>query len=127
MITGQTQDNTPPKKQYGWALKVDSFGCLIPGCQISNTEETTSKFEIDLSIYPNPTSDYLNFMVKGQEDKKLNYSVITSEGKVFFKNEVLKANTTYIIPVNSWPVGTYVLQISEGNRSIGSKLFAKAD
>jgi hypothetical protein len=124
---GLLHDDTPPQNQYGWILKTDEFGCLIPGCQISNIEETSSKFEIDLSIYPNPTSDYLNFMVKGQEDKKLNYRVITSEGKVFFKNEILKANTTYIIPVNSWPVGTYFLQILEGNSAIGSKQFVKVD
>ncbi|MEZ5059715.1 MAG: T9SS type A sorting domain-containing protein [Saprospiraceae bacterium] len=123
VFTGQTQDGTPPKYQYGWAVKVDSFGCLIPGCQISSTEEPDSKFEVDLSIYPNPTSNFLNFLIREQAGKNLIYRITNLEGKVMYRNETIKSDITYVVPVSYWPNGTYQLQIFENNFLLGAKSF----
>lgn len=44
----------------GWVLKLDEYGCLVPGCHLPNITMEEGMSTVQLSIYPNPTSDYLN-------------------------------------------------------------------
>ncbi|MCB0663052.1 MAG: hypothetical protein KDC24_09950, partial [Saprospiraceae bacterium] len=101
-----TIDDKPDKLKYGWMLKVDEYGCLIPGCQLSNTKDISGETELDLSIFPNPTSEYLNFLVKDSNLSQLSYRIVTTEGKVISQNLDIKPNITYIVPVQKWISGT---------------------
>lgn len=125
ITVGSSMDNTPPQYQYGWILKVDEFGCLIPGCQLSTTKNISGETEFDLSIFPNPTSEYLNFLVKDPNLVQLSYRIITTEGKVVSTNETIKPNVTYIVPVHSWLPGTYHLQIFSKGKLLGTRIFMK--
>jgi hypothetical protein len=120
-----TIDDKPNKIRYGWVFKVDEYGCLIPDCQLSNTKEISGEPELDLSIFPNPTSDYLNFLIKDPSHDNLGYKIVNNEGKVMSQNTDVLPNVTYIVPVHSWASGTYHLQIFSRGKLLGVKGFVK--
>lgn len=125
VLVGETNDYTPPSIQYGWMLKVDEYGCLIPNCHLSSTNDKDGESEIELSIYPNPTTDYLNFIINKLPYDNLSYRIINSEGKLMYQKEGINANVTYIVPLHSWAAGGYHLQIFSLNKLLGSKTFLK--
>jgi len=59
---GRNYGGTLPKGQYAWLLKVDSMGCLVPGCAVPVRELTKEKFY--LKVWPNPASDVLYILYK---------------------------------------------------------------
>ncbi|MBI1267180.1 MAG: hypothetical protein GC193_07105, partial [Cryomorphaceae bacterium] len=56
----QHEQDPNPFLQTPWLFKVDSLGCLEPGCHLVNVEEITIGLENTLSAYPNPTSGLAN-------------------------------------------------------------------
>jgi hypothetical protein len=48
-------DNT----QDTWVIKVDSFGCLAPGCEVTSVPQIEGSVS-QLKIYPNPANEVLN-------------------------------------------------------------------
>lgn len=57
VLTGyakQGWDDTIPNLQMVWLLKVDSMGCLVPGCGWDGMEEVALGLENALGVYPNP-------------------------------------------------------------------------
>jgi hypothetical protein len=115
------QDSVP---QQAWLLKVDQYGCLVPGCQLVNTGEVSVK-KPDLVIYPNPTIDYLNFYLNtnpGQAGEgQFRITDISGKQKALFDSD--SPGTTFIVPVMDYPAGTYVLQYLERGIVRTSKLF----
>jgi len=97
----------------GWIMKVDSFGCLIPGCQTTATVEPGEP-EVSLAVYPNPTSDYLNFQLRGVGfTSKAEFRIVNAEGKLVKAMKTPHPDATFTLPVLGWPVGTYFLQYLE--------------
>ena len=61
-MTGSAEEGSNstgvPFLDHIWTLKVDSFGCLEPGCQlIDGLEEIIFGLENSMSVFPNPASD----------------------------------------------------------------------
>ena len=99
-----------------WIMKVDSFGCLIPGCHLDDdTTSVVGDLEkwAELVIYPNPVRDYLNFQLKGQNLKWASYRIINAEGEVMEFIESASPESTISVPVQNWPGGVYFLQYLE--------------
>ena len=50
-------------KDLGWLVKTDSFGCIVPGCQLLDTiSVNTNHLKItNLKVFPNPTTDIIHF------------------------------------------------------------------
>ncbi|MGB1004219.1 MAG: T9SS type A sorting domain-containing protein [Salibacteraceae bacterium] len=51
-----SNDNT----QDTWMIKVDSFGCLVKGCEVTSVPQIESSVA-QVNIYPNPASDIIHF------------------------------------------------------------------
>ncbi len=110
----------------GWVLKVDSFGCLVPGCQLPNLTVEAGKQEIEFSIYPNPTADFLNFYLRGpMPSKRAMLRVVNSSGQVVEEMKTENLNSTYIVPIHDWANGVYWLQYLEEGRVLHSEKFIK--
>ncbi|MBI1227301.1 MAG: hypothetical protein GC192_18865 [Bacteroidetes bacterium] len=108
----------------GWVLKVDSFGCLVPDCHLPNPTIENEKPEIGLSIYPNPTSDYLNFLVNAPKPASgATIRIINSEGSLVKEFKTDSFDQTFIVPVWGWASGGYWLQYCIGSEPIISKQF----
>lgn len=109
-----------------WIMKVDSFGCLIPGCHLPNAigdKETTASL---LAIYPNPVSDFLNFQLRGsQAAKDATFRIVNMEGKVMEEIASVNVQATVTVLVSGWPSGTYFLQCLDDGAVICSERFVK--
>lgn len=126
IIVGESFDWTEQDSilQQAWLLKVDQYGCLVPGCQLVNTAEIPAR-DIDLVIYPNPAADYLNFYLHADPGKvdEGRFLIMDISGKEIVRFESASPGTTFIVPVMSYPAGTYVLQYLERGIVKTSKLF----
>ena len=104
--------------QYpGWLLKVDKYGCLIPGCQ--DTTDTTSAVDIitdiDIMLYPNPASDKLYIYQSNSGDT--HYTITDISGRTIQKWSGNLPNHTYILDVGRYKPGVYILAVDrEGER-----------
>jgi hypothetical protein len=113
IVCGNTQEG---QQTWGWLMKLDSFGCLIPGCNANDgpnaaTEEAPS---IRLTIYPNPTSDFLNFELRTpQLLQQASFRIFDSNGRVMKEVVSNSPKDTFIVPVREWAAGTYFLQYME--------------
>jgi hypothetical protein len=53
-----------------WLVKLDSFGCLSPGCQLHDgiVDLTQPKQHLGLNIYPNPVFDKATLVIENSSD-----------------------------------------------------------
>ncbi len=69
-----------------------------------------------LTVYPNPTADYLTLEVKELEYETLSFQIFDIQGKLL-QHQSITENKTNII-MSSFPVATYFVKITEGNREV---------
>lgn len=93
-------------------MKIDSLGSF--GNSIIGIEEREYT-NIELGIYPNPTSDYINIKISNFKDyRRLNYQIIDLNGRVVLSNTINKL--TKSIEVSLLSDGLYLLQIFDSNK-----------
>ena len=135
ILVGESKGNSidlPPPNQQAWLLKLNEHGCLIPGCEegdsifLSNPQYLNPPFE--LSIFPNPATEYLNFQLRSRGQLKSGtFRIINASGAVVksFKTEV-RQEDTFILSVAGWPDGFYFFQLlNENGQPIISEKFIK--
>ena len=109
----------PPPIQQGWILKVDEYGCLVPGCQTVSTTEA-SVIHAQLTIYPNPATDYLNVFFHRQSNSRelWQFRLLDTMGKVYSNFQTELPEMTFILEVQHLPSGIYFLEAigPEGQR-----------
>ena len=114
--------------QQAWLMKLDSFGCLVPGCQfIDATEET--KESVPLLLYPKPARDYLNFFYRpapGQSSRDIRFRIIDASGMELQRFEAQSGEATYIVPLWHWPPGVYFLQLLREGVPVRTERFVVA-
>ena len=99
--------------QQAWLMKLDSFGCLVPGCQLIDATEEAQE-QGTLLLYPNPARDYLNFFYRpapGQNSRELSFRIFDASGRELQRFEAQSGEATYIVPLWHWPPGVYFLQL----------------
>ncbi len=103
-ITESDTSNNYP----AWLLKVDKYGCLVPGCQNSDTVSVTDEIgQKELLIYPNPSSDILYiYDERGGESK---YTISDINGKTVRKWSGNLKDHTYIVQLHDFSPGVYVV------------------
>ncbi len=110
-----------------WLLKLDSFGCLIPGCQWQDTVTVSGqpgKVAAELAIYPNPTSDYLNFQLRSpQAIPQATFRILDAAGRVVKEFQSTHTGDTVIVPVWDWAPGVYFLEASAQGRVLKVEKF----
>lgn len=118
VIVGETKPLISPFEQLqrAWIMKVDSFGCLVPGCHIIDGLKEPEQNPIEVKLYPNPASDFLNIFIRSHRlSTKYDFRIVDELGKTIqvFQNRF--PEETISISVGNFPSGTYFLQISENN------------
>ncbi|MCF8247703.1 MAG: T9SS type A sorting domain-containing protein [Saprospiraceae bacterium] len=112
--------------QQGWLLKLDEYGCLVPGCQLSDATDEVQATKIKLSIYPNPTTDYLNFLINAPNPaSRATIRIINGEGKLVKEFKTDSFNSTFIVPVWDWASGVYWVQVMVEGKLITTEKFIK--
>ncbi len=106
--------------QQAWLLKLDEHGCLVPGCNLVDDVDEAAMHRIEIAIYPNPASDYLNFQLRGSGiSKSGEFRIVDGEGRFvkLFPARV-HAGNTFTVPVWDWAAGVYFLQYLDGERNV---------
>ena len=124
----------PGYSQDAWVVKVDSMGCIVPGCDgLSGITEQFTNLGDALTLYPNPLSlskgnDHLHVGIKLPADLTtsgpLTLSVTTMEGRLVLQQQVpTSVADDVLLDVSSLAAGIYSLHLSDAQRWLAGKKF----
>jgi len=106
--------------QIVYTTHTGSNGSVAQGVQqpyeISITlglEET--EINLNLSAYPNPTTNYLMLQIDNY-DKALLYQLYDISGKLLESNTIVASSTT--ITMEALPTATYLLKVTQNNKEV---------
>ena len=122
---GTTNNNmTGVYESHNWILKLDSLGCLQPGCgeinYVTKTEETIFLNGKDILIYPNPANSYINIQLPVDYSLGNISAFLVSNGGKTLKKFAISSKGTHI-EVAEIPTGIYYLMVTNENEIITSK------
>jgi hypothetical protein len=128
LLVGQSRSSGTEPSQQGWLVKVDEYGCLVPGCHLlDSTEEVLQEDEMPLLLYPNPVSDMLNVYIGPvplPDDTQM--LIVSMAGKVVQSRPARVDKATYMVDVKNLPAGPYILQLnSRAAGVLASETFIK--
>jgi outer membrane protein assembly factor BamB len=127
---GELATYTGDGPQDGWIqdtyiLRLDSLGCLVPGCDtlVNVAEESVEKMA--LSLYPNPASGVLNVHFENvREHQQSTFEIINNSGQLIRTWQTPIASATFQVNVSDLLDGLYLLRISDDSGScIQEKFF----
>lgn len=100
-----------------WLLKVDSFGCLVPGCQGVGIDGKRISTE-EVIIFPNPAVDHIN--LKHREKIKY-YQILDAQAKVVQKGSYSEEGIQLNVELAK---GAYLLHVEfeSGTQGFGKLL-----
>ncbi len=64
---------------------------------------------LELAVYPNPTTDYLTLRINNFDNQNLTYYLFDLQGRLLESASMLSDNA--LIPMGKYPVSTYILQV----------------
>ncbi len=117
--------------QDGWIIKVDSMGCLVPGCDtLVGIGEMESELQNEwFSFGPNPIKkgQSLNVFYVGNNTQGLKATAIhrfvltNTNGQIVNEFETDDLSTTYLVNTQNLSAGLYVFSFFEGSRVLQSE------
>jgi hypothetical protein len=119
----------PGYSQDVWVLKVDSLGCIVPGCDgLTGITEQYTNLADALKLYPNPVHGELHVDIKLPADLTghgpLTLSVTSLDGKRILQQQVpTSAAGEVVVDVSSLSSGMYSLHLSDATRWLAGKKF----
>ncbi len=97
--------------QDTWVVKVDSFGCLVPGCEVVSVPPIETSIAA-LKIYPNPARNILNIEITPNGNQyQFNFELYDIIGKRVRTQKLIPYHNT--ISVSGLTSGIYSYKIDE--------------
>ncbi|MBI3142712.1 MAG: T9SS type A sorting domain-containing protein [Bacteroidetes bacterium] len=106
VMAGENRDFGRYDVQRSILVKVDSFGCLIPGCQKRDNINETVKLKC--GIYPNPANSSLAVTLPPGDGNWV-YQITDATGRLLLQGSL--SRETNQIPTHGLPVGIYQLHL----------------
>ncbi|MEY3398408.1 MAG: hypothetical protein RL220_1002 [Bacteroidota bacterium] len=106
----------PGISQDAWALRVDSCGCLVPGCGgddcLGDNDDHTAN-SISFRVGPNPATHFINVYIDqlNGSTEDLSLEVYNLTGQMVHKSRRVFNDTTHMIDVGQWSPGIYILTL----------------
>lgn len=129
------QDQWDPPSQLFYAAYIMKHSEDVTKRRILNADRSENFLSIsrsplgnnsEISIYPNPTSDFVNVSIRSEKSfKRVSIAIIDMFGReVKHKEQDLKSMNMYNLQFNvrDLPKGIYKLNISANNETIGKKI-----
>jgi hypothetical protein len=109
--------------QDAWLVKVDSFGCLVPGCQIfDGLAEQFTDMGAALTLYPNPVvaGEPLNVQLALPAGFTLNgplrLAMVSTDGRVVAERVFSGSTSSLELSTSQLSSGLYFLHVLDGSR-----------
>ena len=105
--------------QVVYTTNTGTNGSVAQGVQQPFEISTTvgineTSINLEMSVYPNPTTDYLTLKV--EDNSNLSYQLYDLQGKVI-ENKKVNANST-IITMEALPKATYFLRVTDNKNTV---------
>ncbi len=114
--------------RYGWLLKLDEHGCLVPGCHLPNSTAPEPGTPPQLALFPNPARDFINFELRGARPAPNGvFRILDVQGQLLQTIPAQEALGTVVVPVHDWAAGAYVVQYLEGGQLRATERFLKVE
>jgi len=126
IMTGVAYDSLLISKD-AWLVKVDSFGCLVPGCQIfDGLEEQFTDLNQYLTLAPNPAHESTALDFQLPHDFQLNgpieLSLISVDGRLVHQEKLRdQLSILHRIDLSGLSSGVYFVHLRDGNRWLAGK------
>jgi hypothetical protein len=112
-------------ESHNWLLKLDSLGCLRPGCgninYITDTKEAVFLKGKDIMIYPNPANDFVRIVFPEDFDLREGVHVVlfANSGGIVRQQKISAKEDQ----LDLWDIasGAYYVIIRRGNEVVTSK------
>lgn len=120
-MSGTTGNVTASLGQVFYEATSSSVGNIVAGVQQPYEITTTlgvdiTEISLDLTVFPNPTTDILNLKMGFKDYEKYYYDIFDGSGKLLASKSISQAQTQ--ITMTSYPAGIYLLKISKGSKII---------
>lgn len=93
---------------WGWLIRTDSFGCIVPGCQLlDNTENVAVIFDNNVTVFPNPASEVVHFRFDKAIGKETEIRVYSGLGQLVGQTASPLPTDVMQIEVSDWQSGMY--------------------
>ncbi len=108
--------NIDPPQSYGWVIKVDKDGCLIPNCNPTTSGVNLASFIEGVEVFPNPTTDFVQVSYDGIFD----IEIYNNTGQLLeYKKNLAQQTTMNLMP---YPKGAYILKIKSSEGTLSQKI-----
>ncbi|MCU0434397.1 MAG: T9SS type A sorting domain-containing protein, partial [Bacteroidia bacterium] len=110
--------DSPTQYNNAWLVRVDSNGCLIPGC-LTSVEELEQVGSGGLQLMPNPANERVTIILPEQETGAV-MQVYDVAGKLLLE-QTLMSQHNFVIDCSVWHNGMYFVNVvtTEGKRFTG--------
>ncbi|QQR85494.1 MAG: T9SS type A sorting domain-containing protein [Flavobacteriales bacterium] len=114
----------PGYSQDTWVVKVDSMGCIVPGCDGVGVQELVTNLGGALSVFPNPASGSTTVQVElpqSMRGKALRLVLVNAQGQVV--REQTAQDGANILDLSNATAGLYYVHLAQGTTWLsGAKL-----
>ncbi|AUC77491.1 S8 family serine peptidase [Olleya sp. Bg11-27] len=108
---------------------LQNYSLIITGESLTSTLSTdTFKKESNLSVWPNPAKETLNYSFKSQTNGKVQISLTDIQGRIVFTKTPFESQTSIIegqLDLTGYSKGLYFFNIAQGNSTINKKVIIK--
>ena len=102
---------------YLWLAKMDSLGCLQPGCQYVGVEELQKAKEGELKVYPNPATTQATITYPTAE-KVIMLQIYNMLGQKIYEEKLSKGSMQTTIDTRAYKKGLYKVVVGESSASL---------
>lgn len=101
---------------------ISTYGAQCAGLaevkfSLGNTSTSTDDVkEWTYSVFPNPTSDFINIIIEEPEFNIDSYEIINLKGQILTR--IKESGSNFSIDMSGYPSGAYVLKINGDNRNL---------
>jgi len=107
-----------------WVIRVDSFGCLVPGCQMYD-HIAEQGVELHVGLYPNPAHDRVYISFRSARDPSGEFVMYNSSGEAVRRFKSGGASEEIDLDISSQPVGLYLLRYEDKQGTRWESKFVK--
>ena len=121
LLCGEVKNLSAPVGEpvlAAWLVKVDEYGCVVPGCHLNTSVEEQAEIDIQLSLYPNPVSDYLNIYTRLPEQiQEAEFRIVDALGRIVLTaDRNLQENSIHL--QGNFSSGLYLIQLLDTNNNV---------